>query len=207
MTSRGTWKQAESNVAKFHNPVDGRRTPLSGINSGHSHADCLGIEGIFIEVKYRASFALWGLYEETKRLARKECKVPVVAIREKNKKGFIDLVHSDYLDAYVQMYIRNRCIVVDSTRNVMFGETVLTKFFSGTPMQVDFLLKKLTHRAFDSDGNLKPKWWEQEGEKLAIHMRLSEGFGIVLYGAFAHPFTVDPIITSQNIIEAIGACK
>lgn len=209
MTHRGTWKAAEKSVGEFHNPVDGRRTPLSGINSGHTHADCMGVEGIFIEVKYRKSFALWTLYMKTKNLARKECKVPVVAIREKGKSGFIDLIHSDYLDAYVQMYIRNRCLVVDSSKNVMLGETVLTHFFTGSPMQVDFLLRHLNHFSFDGNGCLNDRWWDstkgnKKGEKLIIHLRFSEGFGIALYGQFAHPMTVDPIILSEQVSEAMG---
>lgn len=204
MTSRSTWKNAEKFIAEFHNPVDGRRTPLSGINSGHTHADCIGVEGIFIEAKYRKKWALWSLYMETKKLARKECKIPVVSIREKSKPGFIDMIHSDYLDAFVQMYIRNRCIEVDSTKNVMVGETVLTHFFTGSPMQVDFLLRHLTHLSLDANGCLRDNWWKLGGEKLTIHLRFSEGFGIALYGSFPHPLTVDPVILSEHVTEAMG---
>jgi len=203
MTSRGTWKKAEAEVAKFHNPVEGRRTPLSGINSGHTHADCMGVEGIFIEQKYRKAFALWKLYMATAKLAKKECKVPVVSIKEKGKKGFIDLIHTDHLDCFVQMYIRNRCIHVESSTNVMVGETVLTKFFSGTPMQVKFLMKYLNHFAFNKEGQLRENWWTLPGEKLAITMQLSEGFSTVLYGSFNVPMTVDPVILSEDVRNAI----
>lgn len=205
MTSRNTWKNAERTIAQFHNPEDGRRTPLSGINSGHTHADCMGVDGMFIEVKYRKTFSLYTLYTETKKLAKKEAKVPVVSIREKGKQGFIDMIHSEYLDTYVQMYIRNRCLEVDSTRNVMFGETILTKFFTGAPIQVDFLLKKLTHKSFKGDGTLVDRWWDRPGGRpLTVHLRLSEGFGIVLYGTFNHPMQVDPIILSSEVTEAMG---
>lgn len=204
MTSRSTWKNAERAIARFHNPEEGRRTPLSGMNSGITHSDAVGVDGMFIETKYRKTWALWSLYSDTKFLAKKECKIPVVAIREKGKKGFIDLIHSDYLDAYVQMYIRNRCIVVDSTKNVMVGETILTHFFTGTHMQVDFLLRHLTHLSFDANGCLRENWWKKGGEKLTIHLRFSEGFGVALYGAFPHPLKVDPTILSEHVSEAMG---
>jgi hypothetical protein len=87
----------------------------------------------------------------------------------------------------------------------MVGETVLTKFFTGSPMQVEFLLKNLTHRSFNADGSLKENWWNTDGEKLTIHMRLSEGFGITLYGTFAHPMTVDPTILSIDVNSAMGS--
>ena len=117
------------------------------------------------------------------------------------------MIHSDYLDAYVQMYIRNRVIKVDSTKNVMVGETVLTHFMTGSPMQVEFLLKNLSHRSFNGDGSLKDRWWEQGGERLTVHLRFSEGFGIALYGTFPHPLTVDPQILPIQVTEAMGAVK
>jgi hypothetical protein len=207
MTSAGTWKAAERDIAKFHNPVDGRRTPLSGINSGHTHADCMGVEGLFIEVKYRKSFALWKLYMATKKLAIKEGRVPVVSIREKGKPGFIELVHSDYLDTYVQMYVRNRGIdICADGSEAHIGETKLTRFFSGTPMQVKFLARHLNHFSFDKNGILREKWDDQpKGEPLAIKMELSEGFATSLYGAFAHPMTVEPQILASDVTAAITA--
>jgi len=207
MTARGTWKKAEQMIAEFHNPVEGRRTPLSGSNSGHTHADCMGVEGMFIEVKYRKTFALWGLYMKTRALARLEGKMPVLSIREKGKHGFIDMIHSDYLDSYVQMYIRNRCIHVESTDNVMVGETVLSKFFSGTPAQVAFLKRHLHHLAFNGDGELRENWLDLDGEKLNTSIVLSEGFSEVLYGQFNMPMKVDPIITSQDVTNAIQQFK
>ena len=90
-THRNTWKQMERDVAEFFH---GKRTPLSGGASGHTRADVIH-DKLFIECKLRAKFAMWSLWENTKSLAAKEEKVPVICIREKHKKGFLIVVHSE----------------------------------------------------------------------------------------------------------------
>ena len=81
---KGTWKSVESRIAKDFGT---RRTPLSGINSGHTSSDTLHKE-LFIEVKHRAGgFGVTNLFKKTAILAKKENKVPVVAVHEKGKQG------------------------------------------------------------------------------------------------------------------------
>jgi len=87
------WKQRERNVAKFFGGV---RTPLSGGNGKITRADVIH-ESLFIECKLRAKHTAITLWDETKEIADKENKTPVIALCEKNRKGFWIMVHSDDL--------------------------------------------------------------------------------------------------------------
>ena len=87
-TSKSTWKQFERDVASFFHS---KRTPLSGGNSGITRSDTRS-EHFFVEAKLRAKFQLYTLFKETKKLAQSENKIPIVAIREKGKQGFLLLV-------------------------------------------------------------------------------------------------------------------
>lgn len=90
------WKAFERRVARFFGCQD--RNPLSGANSKHSASDTLHPE-LFIECKQRQKYAAVRLWDESKAMADKEEKIPVVAVSEKNRKGFWVLVHSSDLTA------------------------------------------------------------------------------------------------------------
>lgn len=75
-----------------------QRTPLSGGSSRHTRSDTLHPR-LFIEVKERARHALYTLYRQTSQLARGEGKVPVVAICETGRQGFLVACHVDDLQA------------------------------------------------------------------------------------------------------------
>jgi len=205
MTSKSTWKSAEREVATFINPLDGRRTPLSGINSGVTHADCMNVGNLFVEVKYRKSFALWTLYSDTASLAKKESKVPIVVIKEKSKSGFIFLIKNNFIDTFVQSYIKSRDIHVSGNDEATVGNTVLKKIFSGSPTQISFLKKHLRSNSFKKDGTLRYRWWESSGELLSIKLVLDEGLQIALYGTFAHQFNVSLSVLPEDITEALRA--
>lgn len=88
-TSKSCWKGFESLVASFFGT---KRVPLSGSNSRHgTNSDTLH-EKVYIECKVRNKFSLWSLFEDTERKANVENKIPVVAIKEKGKKGFLLLI-------------------------------------------------------------------------------------------------------------------
>lgn len=89
-TARGTWKAAERRISSFFGTV---RTPLSGGNSKQTRSDSLH-KGIFIEAKLRVKHAAVTLWRETKVLADKEKKIPVICLNEKGKEGFWILCHS-----------------------------------------------------------------------------------------------------------------
>lgn len=102
--SEPTWKAIERKVAAFFG-VD--RTPLSGGNSKHTASDTLH-QGLFVEVKYRVTHSAVTLWRKTHLQARKEGKIPVVCLSEKNKPGFWVLCHSnDFLNV---AYFRGRVV-------------------------------------------------------------------------------------------------
>lgn len=88
-----TWKAAERRVANYFNT---ERTPLSGGNGKQTRSDTLH-ETLFIECKHRQKHSAVTLWDETKKLAAKEDKTPVVCLVEKNRPGFWLLIHSDDL--------------------------------------------------------------------------------------------------------------
>ena len=87
------WKQFERRVARF---FGSERNPLSGQNSKHTGSDTLH-DTLFIECKQRQRIALVGLWDEARDQARREDKLPVVAVSVKHRPGFWLLVHSDDL--------------------------------------------------------------------------------------------------------------
>lgn len=104
MTARGTWKARERQIAAEFGT---KRTPLSGINSGHNtHSDTLHTS-VYIEVKYRAKHSVLTLYRDVKTKAEAEGKAPVVALAEKGKAGFWLLLHSDDLKKVAEEYKKN----------------------------------------------------------------------------------------------------
>ena len=98
MTARRTWKQRESDVAKFFH---GQRTPLSGGNSKITRSDVIHDE-LFIECKLKKKHSVVSLWDETKILAKKEGKTPVIALCEKQRPGFWIMVHSNDLGKLVK---------------------------------------------------------------------------------------------------------
>lgn len=91
MTHKNTWKQSERDVAAFFHT---QRTSLSGGNSKITRSDTMH-ETLFIEVKYRAKHSAVQLWDKTRELAELEGKTPIVALKEKGRKGFWLLIHSD----------------------------------------------------------------------------------------------------------------
>lgn len=99
-THRRTWKKFEQKVA---NDFGAERNPLSGGNSKMTRSDSTH-KKLFIEAKLRQSFPLWKLYHDTKVLAEIEDKIPVVAIKEKGKEGYLILVNPEHLNELIQNY-------------------------------------------------------------------------------------------------------
>jgi len=86
-----TWKVFERQVATFFKTV---RNALSGINSKVTSSDSLHSD-LYIECKYRAKSSIHTLYEDTKKKAKAEGKLPVICLKQKNSSGFLIVVHSD----------------------------------------------------------------------------------------------------------------
>jgi hypothetical protein len=93
--NQSNWKQRERQVAEYFGV---RRTPLSGMNSGHTGADIIH-DLLFVEHKQRKRHAVISLWDKVKQLAHKENKIPVVTLSVKGRPGFWLLIHSSDLTA------------------------------------------------------------------------------------------------------------
>ena len=108
MTRSATWKTIERTVAEFLAPGRGRRTPLSGANSGHStSSDCLDT-GVYAEVKYRKKHTVYTLMEDTRGKALKEGLLPVVCLKEHGRHGFLLVIDSRDYDVVSNIISGNR---------------------------------------------------------------------------------------------------
>lgn len=99
--NRGTWKARERKIAR---DFGAQRTPLSGGASGHTRSDTLH-EELFIEIKGRASHAAMRLFDKTAILAKAEGKIPVVALWEPNRNGYLVLCRPEDLMEVTTNYL------------------------------------------------------------------------------------------------------
>ena len=95
MTARSTWKSFERRVAKWFGSL---RNPGSGSwgRSDRSRSDSVH-DDLFIECKLREKHSVVTLWDQTKKFADIERKIPVVVLAEKNRPGFWLVVHSTHL--------------------------------------------------------------------------------------------------------------
>lgn len=100
--NQSNWKGRERQVNDFFGGEG--RTPLSGINSGHTHFD-IRHDILGVEHKHRKRHAVISLFKKVKELAKKENKIPVVTLSEKGGRGFYVLVHSSDLTAVANQRI------------------------------------------------------------------------------------------------------
>lgn len=91
MANISNWKQLERDAAKV---FGGKRAP---IHNNVTKADVLH-DSLYIECKKRKRFWVWGLFEDTKSKAAKENKIPIVVIKQKNKKGFLILIRPEDIE-------------------------------------------------------------------------------------------------------------
>jgi hypothetical protein len=92
-TARRTWQKAEGRAAELFGC---RRQVCSG-SSGRD--DATGSDSthprLYVESKLRERHAVRTLHDATKRQAVKEGKTPVLALFDKNRPGFLLVIHSD----------------------------------------------------------------------------------------------------------------
>lgn len=74
------WKALERRVAAFFHAIG--RTPLSGSNSRHNTESDTLHPAIYVECKQRARSGAVALFRDTEAKARKEKKIPVVALQQ-----------------------------------------------------------------------------------------------------------------------------
>lgn len=93
---RARWKDAEDRLA---NLFGCKRRPLSGSNSRSGGCDDCNHPRLYLENKYGKYVPLYRLYLETRELARKEGKIPVIGLQAKNQKGILLVLHESDLAA------------------------------------------------------------------------------------------------------------
>lgn len=94
------WKSFERRVAQV---FFCRRNPLSGINSTITGSDTTSTI-FYIECKQRAKSFIHSLFQETKVSAKKENKLPVLAVQQKGSPGFMVCIHSSDLEEFCSEY-------------------------------------------------------------------------------------------------------
>ena len=92
-----SWKAVERRIASLFGVA---RNALSGRNAKVSASDSVH-PSLFIECKHRAKHTTWTLWNDTKALAKKESKVPVLALQEKGRHGALLVVNTEDLDELV----------------------------------------------------------------------------------------------------------
>lgn len=93
MTSKYSWQKTEKDVAKDFGT---ERTPFSGSTSGLTRSDSLH-PSIFMECKTKAKHSVKTLYDETKKLAFAEGKVPLIILREDGSDEMLWVFERQYI--------------------------------------------------------------------------------------------------------------
>ena len=105
MPNTGDWKSFERKVAVM---LDTRRTPLSGMMSGHgTHSDSLH-KDIYVECKWQGTkSAALTLWDDTVKKAKAEGKIPLLAMHRRNSRvefGAIPLpLATDLLKMFLEL--------------------------------------------------------------------------------------------------------
>lgn len=92
-----TWKQRERSVARM---LGAERNPLSGRNSGRTASDSSHSE-FFIETKHRKRHAILTVWDQAARHAKREGKIPVVALTQHGRPGCWWVIRSQDLNTLI----------------------------------------------------------------------------------------------------------
>jgi hypothetical protein len=95
-TSKSAWTRAEAGAAAFFGAM--RRVLSGSANRADIDGDDSTHPRLFIESKLREKHAVWSLWRDARARAAKCGKVPVLALREKHKKGMLLVIHEDDFD-------------------------------------------------------------------------------------------------------------
>jgi hypothetical protein len=110
-THRSTWKKRERQAAGLFGALRQRCSGSSG------RPDCSRSDSthptLFVETKMRASHAAVALFDETRALARREGKTPVVILAQKNRPGLLLVIDPADLATVAREYIEANMIPAD----------------------------------------------------------------------------------------------
>jgi hypothetical protein len=104
-TSRRTWQKSEERAAQLFNS---HRQAGSGAGSSgrdDQTASDSTHQVLFIESKLRDRHAVRSLHDAAKKSATKERKVPILALFDKNREGFLVCIHSEDFRFVVAQYL------------------------------------------------------------------------------------------------------
>ena len=102
------WKEVERSAADFLNPGVGKRTPLSGSNSGHgTTGDAIGVGNFYLEVKHRKVHTACTLHRKTRDAAKKEGRIPVTILHELGRHGFQVMIDSRDAIEFCKEFLKN----------------------------------------------------------------------------------------------------
>jgi hypothetical protein len=96
------WKRNEREVA---HDFGTERTPLSGGASRITRSDTLH-RVLFIDVKRRKSHSILRTFRDISVLARRERKIPVLALAEERAHGYWMVVHCDDVLAFAEEVVK-----------------------------------------------------------------------------------------------------
>jgi len=85
------WKRMERRVAK---KLGGKRNPLSGSMSRHTAGDVIH-DRFYVECKYRKNFSIYKWFDDVKKKASRERKIPALVLKEKNRHGELVVLQLD----------------------------------------------------------------------------------------------------------------
>ena len=93
------WKKFERTVARYFGCE--RTGPMQAKDANDINHDCL-----HVQCKHAKRHAILSVWDAAKRVARKDNKIPVVAIKQKGRHGFWLMCHSSDLTAVANQRIK-----------------------------------------------------------------------------------------------------
>jgi hypothetical protein len=110
-THKTTWKRRERDAARL---FGAERQPLSGSTGRPDLSRSDSTHGrLFLEVKLRQHHAAVALLDAVRKLARKEGRIPVVALATKQRPGIVLVLDADDLPAVAREYERANALPAD----------------------------------------------------------------------------------------------
>lgn len=110
-----SWKCAERRIAKY---LGTGRTALSGGNGKLTRSDTMHPK-LFVEIKQKKRHTTYTLYRNTKELAKREKKIPIVVLDEVRAPGQLLVIHTDDMPAVIAALIQSNAACRKSAQAVL----------------------------------------------------------------------------------------
>lgn len=110
-----TWKAAERRIAASFGAL--RQIGSGSLGRDDRSSSDSTHEVLYIEAKYRKRHTAIALHDDTAKKAKKEKKIPVVVLAEKNRPGVWLLIKQDNLPAVAAEYAKARLAKLKEAEN------------------------------------------------------------------------------------------